>query len=142
MAEHSAQIQRHWDEAQTAAIEIAEMRGIKDPIVSFRVTSDGERSRVTAEDSFYYQAGDELMEISEHDEDCADEEYSLWGDLHSSLEELSSTGLPPLTIETAATPDDLESWDTELMLFADFDADGYFQYDEKGMKTIIDGQWF
>lgn len=141
--EHYARIDRDWEVAYRIAVKIAELRGIEDPAIQFAGhDADGEQHVCASEGFFCHLGDDHLVTLERGDAEDGSQEDLYWRELETALNELY-TGLPPMGDGNATGPEDLygDEHDLRLKLFADYDVNGYFQYDEKGVRSIIAGVW-
>ena len=126
-----------WGEAVAAAQAILASRGIESTKIGFDAyAANGEYTAFTVEWFDYLDSDGQWHRI-----EWGDDEDKLWDRLEDKLTEFG-TGLPPGDEGRIDNPGDLANADLEMFMFADFDGDGYFQYDDKGMKSIIENTWF
>lgn len=126
-----------WGEAVVAAQAILAARGIESTKIGFDAyAANGEYTAFTVEQFDYLDSDGQWHQI-----EWDDDEDELWDRLEDKLNAFE-TGLPPGDEGRIDNPADLANDDLEMFMFADLDEGGYFQYDEKGMKSIIENTWF
>ncbi len=142
LAAHYRAVEEGWDRLASVGLAISAARGLEPTAVAFEsYLADGERFGIKNEDFVCKLTSGEEVTVSIEDS-SETREMVLWSELESAVETLAGF-IPPVIegrIESAA---DLmgEDHDVRMCLFADYDGDGHFQYDEKGLKTIISGVW-
>ena len=135
-------VEAGWNSFAAIAEAIAVGRGFHETSVAFQGhLADGERYSITWEEFWCIPTTGAEFTISREDSINSVEE-ARWQELELAAEHLESI-VPPVVEGRVDSFEDLKGYedDVRMVLFADYDGDGNFQYDEKGMKSNIIVVW-